>query len=152
MLYGQASIHDKEDELPESDDELIMNVLNGLGIQERPDVGRKDLNCNTTIASARSSYTAVDEISPKRCSVAFSRASDDWTIVSGLAPKDLQLLYAFHIVSYQARLVIPQLLQFAGQIVAPTDRISARPPQTHPAIDSNKHQQRSKNRKNKSCF
>lgn len=82
MPYGPFRLHESEDELPESDDELIMNVLNDLGIQERPDIERRSSNSIKAPASARSSYTVVDETSPKRCSVAFSEATDGWTIVS----------------------------------------------------------------------
>ncbi|KAE9969134.1 hypothetical protein EG328_001089 [Venturia inaequalis] len=90
MPYGRASLYDDEDELPESDDQLIMNVLNGLGIQERPDIDRGTSNCINNISSARSSYTAVDETSPKRCSVAFSEVSDGWTIAFRKSTDDRQ--------------------------------------------------------------
>jgi hypothetical protein len=71
MPFGRSRIHDTEDELPESDDELIMSVLKDLGIQERPDM-----------ETERSSYLEATESAPKWCSVAFSETSDGWSIVS----------------------------------------------------------------------
>lgn len=81
MPYGRDCLHDNEEELPESDDELIMTVLYDLGIQERPDIERERSTSINATTSARSSYTAVDETSP-RCSIAVSEDSDGWTIVS----------------------------------------------------------------------
>lgn len=124
MPYGRASLYDDEDELPESDDQLIMNVLNGLGIQERPDIDRGTSNCINNISSARSSYTAVDETSPKRCSVAFSEVSDGWTIVSrSINAISLYLIRssttprASRLCFYSAPTVFALLLQYTNQIL-----------------------------------
>ncbi|QDS76815.1 hypothetical protein FKW77_002680 [Venturia effusa] len=80
MPFGRVKTHDSKDELPESNDELIMIVLNDLGIQDRPDVERRNSYSLETATSARSSSTAVDETSPKWFSVDFSEVSDGWTI------------------------------------------------------------------------
>lgn len=81
MSYGRAQLHDSEDELPESDDELIMSVLLDLGIQERPDIDNRNTKELEITTSTRSSYTVVDESSPRRFSVAFLEKPDGCTVV-----------------------------------------------------------------------
>jgi hypothetical protein len=80
MSFKQFRPYETEDELPDSDDELIMSVLNDLGIQERPDVDTASRFSYQE--STNSSCLEVAELAPKRASVAFSEASDGWTIVS----------------------------------------------------------------------
>ena len=82
MPYGRSRLDDSEDELPESDDELIMSVLNDLGIQERPDVERRHSSDLEVSESDHSTLLDVAATAPKRCSLALSEASDGWTIVS----------------------------------------------------------------------
>jgi len=83
MPFGRSMLHDNEDELPESDDELIMSVLNDLGIQERPDVDSRHYASYLEVSeSDRSSFLDAAERSPQWCSFALSEASDGWTIVS----------------------------------------------------------------------
>jgi hypothetical protein len=82
MPYSRSRLDDNEDELPESDDELIMSVLNDLGIQERPDVETRYSSYLEVSESDRSSLLDAAERSPQWCSFALSEASDGWTIVS----------------------------------------------------------------------